>query len=142
MNDANVNQKFIHLNEIRGNNIELEKFLEYDQIRPNNTIAIARPTEANKPIYCKLTRFTVKGERRPGCEECSEECLYNLEQLENSETTLGQVALNKELQRHRHPTSRNIPRNNPNESEKRTTREAIKELIDHYKYSHSNNFDP
>ena len=45
--------------------------------------------------------------------------------------------VNNELKNHGHPTSRNILRADPSESIKRNTEEAIKELINHYKYAHN-----
>ena len=41
-----------------------------------------------------------------------------------------------ELKNHGHPTSRNILRDDPNESSKRKTEEAIQELLAHYKFAH------
>ena len=137
-NNQNIQDAFRHLTEIQENNIySLEEFLQFDKNQPIN-----EPTEPEininkvKPVFCKETKTNTRKVTKKGCSECSQFCLYTIDELTMQEAHPGQKQLNKELQNHGHPTSRNIKRTDSNESEKRTTSEALQELIDHYKFAH------
>ena len=69
------------------------------------------------------------------CSDCKEVCLYTMETLLHQENYLSQHDVIKELMRHGHPSSRQIPTDLG--TRMRNTQEASKELAELYYFAHN-----
>ena len=117
----------IALSKINDNYNELQNVMRTGSLAPIHHETIAKNNKKiARPIYC-YDNHNKKGD----CfEKCNTTCNYSILQLESEAKTLPSSEILMELQKHRHPITRKI--NNI----WRTNKEAIQELLNHYKYSH------
>lgn len=85
--------------------------------------------EKIKPSYCRGINEAKM--RKPACADCNQVCLYPIESVLSTRFGLTQNELLEELKRHHHPSSRKIG------THFRTTKEAARELANHYIFAHN-----
>ena len=84
-----------------------------------------------KPIYCRGELET--SNTKKSCMECDTVCAYTMEDILSENRGIGQKDIIKELINHHHPSSRRILHTN----KLRDTKQAARELADHYIYRHN-----
>lgn len=104
----------VSINHLRSKR-KLINYLQIDSVESQATI---KTVFGEKPSFC-----------RELCKDCNIKCAYKLEDFTNIEK-IGQVKIREELQRHGHPSTRIFKK------KQRSTKESLKELIDHYKFKH------
>jgi hypothetical protein len=87
-----------------------------------------------KPRFCRGKVDSTP--KKPPCVDCTVVCLYKIQDILDISNGIGQNDILAELVRHRHPSSRIMPNGT-----QRVTKDAARELADHYIYSH-NKKDP
>ena len=94
-------------------------------LEPEEANLIVRP----KPQFCRgIEEGTAT---KPACVECTAICAFSIEDVLSKKRGICQKDINEELQAHKHPSSRKMPN-----LKLRNTQEAVRELADHYVFSH------
>lgn len=93
----------------------------------DNYIQFSCPINSNKiPKYCRITETA----KKPQCVNCHAICNHTIESILDPVNPIGQSYIYAELSAHGHPKCRVI------NNRQRKTREAARELADHYIYAH------
>lgn len=114
-------------------NADFEISESFNKILNVFTVAIEENEDGKvrqKPQFCRGLYEISK--KKPPCVDCTAICAFSIEDILSSNRGLTQAIINAELEAHKHPKSRKMEN-----SHMRNTREAARELADHYIYSHN-----
>ena len=84
----------------------------------------------NKPPFCRAIEAASR--TKPSCADCDAFCAFTIDDILSESHGISQNDIILELKAHKHPSCRKMLN-----GKQRNTREAARELADHYIFSHN-----